>query len=611
MTKQQLPDKPAWQRFEQTNLDRQGFVDRFRRAEIKVSGHAHEFIAGRWRHLRQVRTPIIMWSILIVVILLATSLDLYFNQRRYYTDGVDEQSSYFEGVVGNLSTLNPLLAATEADKLAERLIFSRLYEHDQTGSLKGDLAKTAIVSDDGLTYTITMRDNAKWHDGHKLTAEDVKYTIDLFKNQAIGSFTGQVLRGVTSKVISEYTIEFNLRSRYAPFLQLLDFSILPKHILHGVDSSQWQELEFNQRPVGSGRFKVQSLKASTPGRETGVKTKQILALAYNEQYHQHANLKRFELHVYPELDQLVKALQNNEINAMATKLPLNQTVLDGLKTRFKIQTSPINSGVFAFFNLQRHNLGSVKVRQALRIVLAAEELRQLRFNQDGTYSEFDLPIMKRHLRGADTVYAVNHDLAGAERLLKEAGLTKKDGLWLKSDLRPLKLELVSIKGTQYQMAAEFIAKKLQQFGIEVDLKLVDPHQEDITATQDIFKNKKYDLLVYEIDLGADPDVYGFWHSSQANQFGLNFANYKNRLADEALATARLRPDLALRIAKYDIFLKHWLQDVPAVGLFQPNLYYISQKGVRGFQEQQVVNLEQRLFGVLDWSGGEKRVYKTP
>lgn len=196
MTKQQLPDKPAWQRFEQTNLDRQGFVDRFRRAEIKVSGHAHEFIAGRWRHLWQVRTPIIMWSILIVVILLATSLDLYFNQRRYYTDGVDEQSSYFEGVVGNLSTLNPLLAATEADKLAERLIFSRLYEHDQTGSLKGDLAKTAIVSDDGLTYTITMRDNAKWHDGHKLTAEDVKYTIDLFKNQAIGSFTGQALKSV-------------------------------------------------------------------------------------------------------------------------------------------------------------------------------------------------------------------------------------------------------------------------------------------------------------------------------------------------------------------------------------------------------------------------------
>ena len=601
-----LPDKPDWQRFERSKFDRQSFVERFRQAESSISGHTHEFVTSRWRRIQQVRRPIIIWVLLIVVVLMVTGADLFFSQQRYQTLASAKDSTFLEGVVGKISTLNPLFAETEADKLAVQLIFSRLYHYDEAGALKGDLAKSAVISPDETSYIITLRDDVKWHDGAKLTAEDVKYTVDLFKNQAVGSFTGQVLRGVSAKVISDYTLEFKLRSPYAPFRHLLDFAILPKHILSKIEGGDLRGSDFNQLPIGSGRFKVKSLKA------TGVDTpeaKQILSLAINTDYYQTSNLKRFELHVYGDREQLTKGLASGEINSAVTNLPLTDDRLT--PQRFERKVASLNNGVMAFFNVNQSLVKDVRMRQALRTAMNVEQLRQQKFNQDKVFSEFNLPILKGQLGNQNVVYDARHHLATAETQLTALGYHRQDGKWLNAQAQPLKLNLVSVQNTQYQSAAEFIAKKLEEFGVKVELRLVDLKADDFGTAQEIFKAKNYDILVYEMNLGADPDVYGFWHSSQVNELGLNFSNYKNKIADEALASARLKRDLELRTAKYNIFLKQWLNDVPAVGLFQTNLYYIGQKGIAGYDGYKLVDSKDRYYQVLNWAGERQTVYKTP
>lgn len=601
-----LPDKPDWQNFERSKLDRRGFVERFRRAELSISGHTHEFVTSRWRRIQQVRRPIIVWVLLIVLVLMATGLDLFFSQQRYQTLAGAKDSTFLEGVVGKISTLNPLFAETEADKLAHQLIFSRLYHYDETGALKGDLAKSILTSPDELSYTIALRDDVKWHDGTNLTAEDVKYTVDLFKNQAVGSFTGQVLRGVSAKVISDYTVEFSLRAPYAPFLHLLDFAILPKHILSKIEGGDLRGSEYNQAPVGSGKFKVKSFK--TTGTDTP-ETKQVLSLIAHDKYYHKRDLGRFELHVYNNQEKMLKGLKTGEVNAVATTLAVADDQLPADK--FDRKVASLNNGVMAFFNVNQALVKDVRMRQALRTAMGVEQLRQLKFAQDGVFSEFNLPILKGQLGNQNVVYDTRHKLETAEAQLIALGYRRQDGKWVNAQSEPLKLNLVSVQNTQYQSAAEFIAKKLEEFGVAAELRLVDLKADDFGVAQEIFKAKNYDILIYEMNLGADPDVYGFWHSSQVNELGLNFSNYKNKIADEALASARLKQDLELRTAKYNIFLGQWLADVPAVGLFQTNLYYFSQKGVIGYDGHKLVDIKDRYYRVLDWASERQTVYKTP
>ena len=601
-----LPDKPDWQRFERSKLDRRGFVERFRRAESSISGHTHEFVTSRWRRIQQVRRPIIVWVLLIVLVLMATSVDLFFSQQRYQTLAGAKDSTFIEGVVGKISTLNPLFSETEADKLASQLIFSRLYQYDETGALKGDLAKSILTSPDELTYTIALRDDVKWHDGTNLTAEDVKYTVDLFKNQAVGSFTGQVLRGVSAKVISDYAVEFSLRSPYAPFPHLLDFAILPKHLLSKIEGGDLRGSDYSQAPVGSGKFKVKSF--TTTGADTP-EAKQVLSLTANDKYYQKRDLGHFELHVYNNQEKLLKGLKAGEVNAIATTLAVANDQLPADK--FERKVASLNNGVMAFFNVNQTMVKDVRMRQALRTAMGVEQLRQQKFDQDGVFSEFNLPILKGQLGNQNIVYDTRHKLETAETQLTALGYRRQDGRWVDAQSQPLKLNLVSVRNTQYQSAAEFIAKKLEEFGVKVELRLVDLKADDFGTAQEIFKAKNYDILVYEMNLGADPDVYGFWHSSQVNELGLNFSNYKNKIADEALASARLKQDLELRTAKYNIFLKQWLDDVPAVGLFQTNLYYFSQKGVTGYSGHRLIDSTDRYYQVLDWAGERQTVYKTP
>ena len=119
-------------------------------------------------------------------------------------------------------------------------------------------------------------------------------------------------------------------------------------------------------------------------------------------------------------------------------------------------------------------------------------------------------------------------------------------------------------------------------------------------------------MIYELVLGGDPDPYAYWHSSQSTTGGLNFANYSNIIADDALAGGRTRTDKAYRDERYRIFVRQWLSDIPAVALYQPNVEYIHSKNVEAVDENaRLVSAEDRFYNVIYWSSDTYPVYKTP
>jgi ABC-type transport system substrate-binding protein len=139
-------------------------------------------------------------------------------------------------------------------------------------------------------------------------------------------------------------------------------------------------------------------------------------------------------------------------------------------------------------------------------------------------------------------------------------------------------------------------------------------QEFITNT---VSRRNYDILVYEIELGADPDPLVCYHSSQAtsngdSSAGLNLANYRNALVDDLLIGARETLDTSLRIAKYENFLKYLAEDAPTIGLYQTNLTYFYNKNTRAFGDNvRLVTALDRFSDVSNYAVMKELKNKTP
>src|SRR5215217_8111228 len=85
------------------------------------------------------------------------------------------------GLGDNIRTIDPI-GSPSVDAASERLrtlIFNTLVKKNEKFDYTGELASDIKRSDDGLTYTFTLHDGVKFHDGRALTSEDVKYTLDL------------------------------------------------------------------------------------------------------------------------------------------------------------------------------------------------------------------------------------------------------------------------------------------------------------------------------------------------------------------------------------------------------------------------------------------------
>src|SRR5690606_32882866 len=123
------------------------------------------------------------------------------------------------GLIGSPRFINPLLATSDTDKDLTALIYSGLLRIGPDGSLIPDLAESYEISDDGLTYTFTLKPNLTWHDGRKLTARDIVFTVNLAQNENTRSVKRPIWDGVTVEQSGEKTIIFRLNQPYAPFLE--------------------------------------------------------------------------------------------------------------------------------------------------------------------------------------------------------------------------------------------------------------------------------------------------------------------------------------------------------------------------------------------------------
>jgi peptide/nickel transport system substrate-binding protein len=562
--------------------------------------HARRFIIQRWGNVREVRRHIAIWIVAIGVIIGAAGLQIFWYQQSYRSTANATGGTYAEGVLGPINTLNPLFASTSAEESASSLLFSRLLTYDKTGNINYDLAESMTIGVDQRTYTVKMRSDAKWHDGLFVRAKDVIFTTNLLKNNATrATITGW--NDITVEALDDLTVRFTLPATYAPFPHALTYlPILPEHILRDVEPGALRENNFSNAPIGSGPFTlrfVQGLEQSS-GRK-------IVHLARNDQYYRGApNLERFQLHAYSSSDELIRGLNTSEINA-ATDLSVTDTQRIN-NERYNIINHPVSSGVYTIFNTTGGVLSDVKVRQALQ---AGTDTKALRETIGKNVPELDLPFLQGQV-GGQMPTAPAYDFARAARLLDEAGW-RLEGATRKKDGQDLKISLVTTRNNDLEKVLVELNKQWRALGVTVTTNVVDPTNTSQNLVQDILQRRQYDALLYRLSIGADPDVYAYWHSSQANR-GLNLANYSNGITDEALSSARTVIDKNLRDAKYVTFARQWLSDAPAIGIYQSTSQYAYTNAVHTSDEKlKYVTPIDRYVDVRYWSVGSRIVQRTP
>jgi peptide/nickel transport system substrate-binding protein len=591
MAKLEEPSSTKWRRFSRLKPNRKLIRRRARKIESATVKHAHTFLIHRWENVRDVRRHALGWMLLVGLLIALSGVQIVFSQRNFMTDSPADGGTYAEGVLGDLDTINPIFATTSAERAASKLVFASLLSYDSHNLLRGELASTWKVEQGGKRYVVSLKPNLRWHDGAPLTADDVVFTVGLMQNPLTRSPLYSTWTGIKAAKVDDHTVSFDMTSVYSPFAHALTFGILPEHKLGGVAPERLREHEFNREPVGSGPFAFRNIQVLDPDQN-----RLILHLVANSQYVLgKPRLERFQLHTYKDSEDLRRGFVSGEVTAAAELTTSDVRAIQSQKEKTRTAEVPLYDGMYALFRNDSDILKEVGVRKALRLAVNRSDVIK---SLGGMAQPLDGPLLPEQYNPGPGMKQPKPDAKAAADQLDGLGWVRgKDGVRVKGDTR-MTIVLVSRRNGDFPSVVESIAKQWRAIGVDVQTQLVD--SENIALN--VQKPRAYDVLIEELRIGADPDVFAYWHSSQATPTGLNLANYRSGLADDSLSSARSRLEPVLREAKYRTFVSQWLEDAPAIALYRPTMHYVMSANTEALDSNRpIVDLYDRYNSVQYWT----------
>ncbi|MDO4987027.1 MAG: ABC transporter substrate-binding protein [Candidatus Saccharibacteria bacterium] len=557
-----------------------------RKASEEGREHIRENLIDRISHVRNIRLLILEWSLLVAVITILAIIQSFWYSDSYAVTAWGRGGTYTEATLGKINSLNPLFANTSSEKTLSKLMFATLSQPDYSGHTGLGLAASIKTDESGLNWTVRLRDNLKWSDGEKITNQDVIYTVNTLKSPGFNSSYTSNLTNVTLTESEDGALVFTLPVAYANFSSALDFPILPAHILSEVSPNLLLENSFSSSPVTSGAF------AYNASQTVGNNGERIVYLVPNKEYYRGAPmLDSFAVHAYTSSEEIVSALRSGTVTATAELLPTDaENVTSSLVNQ---RETAISSGVFFFLNTRDSIFSNKNLRKSLQKGI---DMRSLRAPL-GDEITLDYPLTPTQINITNYPALPTYDPESAKATVST--LSEGDRT----------IRLATTNSSYFPALAENLKYQLEQLGFRVDVQIYTPNQDFLLT---VLRPRDYDILLYEIELGADPDLFAYYHSSQATETGLNLSNYTNSLASDLLLAARSTMDPAVRSTKYQSFLNYWVEDVPAIGIYQVNFSYYVNRNVRSYStDNHLVSALDRFIDVERWATEKVSKNRTP
>lgn len=243
------------------------------------------------------------------------------------TDTSAEPSVVRIGWAGSPDTLNLGVAVlAEAYTIAE-LVYDSMYQLNLDGTYSLEAAESVFVSDDGLTYTYKIRNGITWHDGEPMTANDIAFSYNLYRDQAdypfLNIYTGYF---DTIEAPDDNTLVLSLTEAIPNIeSQLLFLYILPQHIWTEVDAVEYE----NNEMIGTGPFKMAEYAQNQFIRLTAVK----------DHYLQGPQVDEVIFQTFDNQDALVQALRTGDVD-MITEMPNTAVVSLRNESNIEVVSGP-------------------------------------------------------------------------------------------------------------------------------------------------------------------------------------------------------------------------------------------------------------------------------
>ncbi len=531
-----------------------------------------------------------------------------------------------EGIIGYPRYINPLFSQnTDADTDLAKLVFSSLFAPNQNGELKPDIVQEYNISEDKKTYTIKIKENIFWHDHNSdqiteeidkfLTADDILFTIKAIQDPAYNSPLKGNFTGIESEKLNDYAIKLTLRSPYEPFLQNLNFGILPSHIWKYINSENTPLAQYNIQPIGSGPYIFDSLTKDKKGNIISLTLKKN-----NDYYSEKPFIEKLAFKFFDGQNSLLGAANSGLIDATAYIGEEKETEIsksDIKKYNFK------TPGYFAvFFNQEKTKILAEKnVRLAINYLTDKNTLISAALKNNGQKTETPLPPTLKEYSDQTKIYIfdqpyANTILTNSDWTLGENGVRTKEfkkesapaaGTKTKPKAEmeniPLEFTLTTSNSPELKKTAETLKEQWQKGGIKINLNILNADE-----IQSVIRNRDYEALLFGEILSVNPDPFIFWHSSEIKAPGLNLALYSNKDVDKILENLRQTFDTDKKTELLAAFQAQVVDDAPAVFLFNRYMGYWAKTNLAGMETKLIVLPADRFASLSSWSLVKKRIW---
>ncbi|MEX2030151.1 MAG: peptide ABC transporter substrate-binding protein [Anaerolineales bacterium] len=544
------------------------------------------------------------WEILIAVGGLALVVGLLLGQGPTPASDLSQPVQggvYTEGLVGTLARLDPILDFDHpVDRDIDRLIYSGLVQFDSRGIPSPDLAQDWAVSADARLYTFTIREDAVWHDGEPVTADDVVYTFSLFQDPAypgpadLHEFWDQV----TILRLDPKVVQFELPEPFAPFLDYVSVGLLPDHLLRGVTVSHLVDHPFHTEPVGTGPFRFSSYLLE------GSAIRGVSLEAFQEHVGARPFLERIEFRLYDTPSEAMAAYDSGLIQGFGS---VDASILPEVLAHpgLSLYSARVPRIGVIFLNLahaEKTILAEKQLRQALLLSLNREWMLGQVFPGQavvasgpilpGTWADPEgiAPVPFDAQRAAEELDALEWTIpVGAAPGTPEYVRTHEDEI--------LTLQLAYPDEAPWREVALLVQESWASLGVRTELVPTSPE----AILSDYLEPRDFEAVLTEMDLSRfpDPDPYPFWHDSQIES-GQNYSGFNDRNTSIWLEQARITPDLGQRAEFYRSFLHRFQDQVPALLLYYPVFNYAVDSSVQGISLGPVWDPSDRFSNVTTW-----------
>jgi len=519
----------------------------------------------------------------------------------------DYGGSYTEGIVGSPQYINPIFCQTnDTDRDISELIFSGLMKYDSKGNLAPDLAERYAIGEGGKIYDFFLRKNVFWHDGKPFNADDVIFTFQTIQNPNYKSPLIFNWSGVEIEKIDDWTVRFKLKNAYAPFLNSATVGMLPKHIWVNMSPAEFLLAETNLKPIGTGPYKFKKFEKDRLG---SIKT--LYLEADKNYYPGKPYIKNITFKFYINEEAMINAYNNGTIKGLGFITAQNKLQLKNYKRKLNIRPLKLPRYFAVFFNQSKSKALSDKtVRLALNYATNKQEIIDKILNGAGETVSSPIPKGVFGYSAGTKIY--DFALEHANNLLDAAGWNKNEEAGIREKVvkkgespTPLEITIITTEWPELQRVAEILQEQWSKIGAKIEVKILNIAE----IQQDYIRPREYQALLFGEVLGAEPDPFPFWHSSQKRDPGLNLALYDNTNADKLLMEARAIFDSEKRKEKYEEFQKLVVEDVPVVFLYNPYYLYPVSKKIKGIEIENISIPSKRFSGIENWYIETKRVKK--